>query len=318
MNKIQKTYLLLIIAMIIGTIPTSCSNDQEIISEMSKNLKIRTRSTNAKTPKVVATVETNKVNPLNVGEYYLCDSTLEKEPFFDIVVLYASDINYINGKVGLYHNPYQNNVLNAADSIIRPLQKKGIKVLLGLRGGYSSVGFSNMNNSQINDFSQLVLKAINTYGLDGVDFDDEFTHYESITSQPKASAALLGNLIKRMRQLLPDKLISVYRYGGYTFSLNQETMDIIDYMRPNGGCMQTPPQGLPLDKWADLSINLKSYYPSNNTIKRCAMYHEAGTVSIICLPYEDVSETLNCFAPTFYGGRIVYRTNVFHPLEWWK
>ena len=59
--------------MIIGTIPTSCSNDQEIISEMSKNLKIRPRSTNAKTPKVIATIETNKVNPLNVGEYYLSD-----------------------------------------------------------------------------------------------------------------------------------------------------------------------------------------------------------------------------------------------------
>lgn len=315
MNKIQEIYLLLIVTIIIGIIPTSCSNDEEMISEMSQNHQISTRSLGVKTTKVITTIETNKVNPLNVGEYYLCDSTQQKERFFDIVVLYASDINYINGKVGLYHNPFQNNVLNATDSIIRPLQKKGIKILLGLRGSNATVGFSNMYNSQIEDFSQLVAKAINTYGLDGVDFDDEFTHYESITSQPKASAALFGSLIRRIRQLLPDKLISVYRYGGgYTY-VDQETMDIIDYLRPPSGFNQTLPQGLTIEKWANLSINLNTNYPSNIAIKSYTTHYNTGNVSTICLPYKDVTETLNCFAPIFYGGRVAFRTDIFHPLE---
>ena len=47
--------------------------------------------------------------------------------------------------VELYHNPNQTHILNNVNTLVRPLQNKGIKVLLGLLGDHTGVGFANPN-----------------------------------------------------------------------------------------------------------------------------------------------------------------------------
>lgn len=66
-------------------------------------------------------IEVNKENPLNAGEYTLSNG----EPFFDIVSIFAANINLdSDGKPYIYCNEQVTYVLHNADKIIRPLQEK--------------------------------------------------------------------------------------------------------------------------------------------------------------------------------------------------
>ena len=74
-------------------------------------------------------IEVNNENPLNAGEYTLSNG----EPFFDIVSIFAANINLdSDGKPYIYCNEQVTYVLHNADKIIRPLQEKGIKVQQGV------------------------------------------------------------------------------------------------------------------------------------------------------------------------------------------
>jgi GH18 family chitinase len=54
---------------------------------------------------------------------------------------------------------------------------------------------------------QQLANTVNTYGLDGIDFDDEYSEYgNNGTGQPNDSSFVM--LVQELRALLPDKIIS--------------------------------------------------------------------------------------------------------------
>ncbi|UVV52559.1 glycosyl hydrolase family 18 protein [Bacteroides thetaiotaomicron] len=107
--------------------------------------------------------------------------TNPKDYVVDHVILFASNIRGTASTVELYHNPNQSHILANVNTLVRPLQDKGIKVLLGLLGDHTGVGFANLNDAQIESFAQQVADCVNNYGLDGVDFDDEYAEYGRIS-----------------------------------------------------------------------------------------------------------------------------------------
>ena len=118
----------------------------------------------------------------------------------------------------------------------------------------------------------------------------------------------IGLLIQKVRELLPDKLITAFDYGGYT-GFNQTTMNAISYMWPNFGCSSNPPSGLPKSKWAKLSLHYTSGWPTCDQIQNCASsYNGYGAVMSFNLRNYDCSGTMNCFAPYVWGGRTVSYT----------
>lgn len=84
-------------------------------------------------------------------------------------------------------------VLEHADKYIRPLQDKGRKVCLSLEGNGSGLGFCNLTDSQIADFTAQVKACLELYDLDGVNFFDRNAGYGQVeecrrsflTSYPK-------------------------------------------------------------------------------------------------------------------------------------
>ncbi len=57
------------------------------------------------------------------------------------------------------------------------------------------------------DFALQLANTVNTYGLDGIDFDDEYSDYgNNGTGQPNDSSFVM--LVQELRALLPDKIIS--------------------------------------------------------------------------------------------------------------
>lgn len=161
-------------------------------------------------PLSVVYIEVNNHSMLNAGKYVLAGSG---EQVFDIAVIFAANINYDGTKAYLHFNENVQNVLDNVATHVRPLQQKGIKVLLSILGNHQGAGFANFPNQEAaNAFAQELADAVNRYGLDGIDFDDEYAEYGvNGTGQPNASSFFY--LVSALRQKLPNKLITLYDIG---------------------------------------------------------------------------------------------------------
>lgn len=315
-----KISLLFIAAMIMGVVVISCDNadsDPVALNETEElqdgPQQMKTRNVGVKTPKLTVYIETNDINPLNAKEYRFCNST---EEVVDHVILFASNIRGTCTTVQLYHNPNQTYILNNRATLIAPLQTKGIKVLLGILGDHTGVGFANLTPTMLESFAQQIAACVNNNNLDGVDFDDEYAkYYQAPAGLPSPSATIYGNLIKRVKQLLPGKLVTAFCYGN-AFGFDQATLNALDYMWPDFGCNSTPPTGLPNSKWAKLSLKIigngPSYYPDCRNIQTCTSnYTGYGAIMFFNLRQWDASSIMNCFASNVWGRSVCW-TGVSH------
>lgn len=84
-------------------------------------------------PTGICYVEVNNNNLLNAGAYKLQTSN---SYLFNVVNIFAANINYdtSRGRAYLYSNNNVTKVLTNADTYIKPLQQKGMKVVLTILG----------------------------------------------------------------------------------------------------------------------------------------------------------------------------------------
>ena len=169
------------------------------------------RRPRAKTgPVTVAYIEVNDHSMLNAGKYTLANSGAQ---VIDVAVIFAANINYDGTSAYLHFNDQVTNVLNNVATQVRPLQQKGIKVLLSILGNHQGAGFANFPDQASADaFAQQLADAVNQYGLDGIDFDDEYAEYgNNGTGQPNDFSFVY--LVQALRAKLPNKLITLYDIG---------------------------------------------------------------------------------------------------------
>jgi hypothetical protein len=163
-------------------------------------------------PVTVAYIEVNDHSMLSAGKYKLTNGGA---PVIDVAVIFAANINYDTTakKAVLFFNPQVTNVLNNVATQVRPLQQKGIKVLLSILGNHQGAGFANFpTKAAAEAFAQQLADAVNRYGLDGIDFDDEYVEYgNNGTGQPNADSFIW--LVQALRAKLPNKLITLYNIG---------------------------------------------------------------------------------------------------------
>lgn len=297
---------------IMAVFATSCSNtDDMLVASQDAQGTNATRSVGVKTPKLTTYIETNDINPLNMGEYTFAGTD---EQVVDHVILFASNIRGTVSTVELYHNPNQTHILNNRNTLIKPLQDKGIKVLLGLLGDHTGVGFANLTSSQITSFANQIADCIEANGLDGVDFDDEYAEYGKISGTPSPSGANFSALITALRAhpKMSGKLITAFYYG-YASGFNQSAKDALDYMWPNFG-ISGAPSGFANSKWARMSIQYTQGYPSASTIKAASKsYGNYGAIMMFNVREYDASGTMNNFAPNVWGGKTVSWSGTSYP-----
>jgi len=178
----------------------------------------------ANNPLGVCYTLTNSSNPLDVGMY-----TLENGgQLFDVAILFAANINYNTStqEAYLYFNDTVTNILNNVDTYVKPLQAKGIKVLLSILGNHEGAGISNFpTQAAATAFAKQLSDAVATYGLDGIDFDDEWAEYGvNNTGQPNAYS--FPYLVSALRDQMPDKLITMYFIGPAADSLSYGTINV--------------------------------------------------------------------------------------------
>lgn len=103
-------------------------------------------------------------------------------------------------------------VLEHANKYIRPLQDHGRKVCLCIENGGQGLGFCNMNDIQIADFTQQVKAILEFYNLDGLNLRDDGTAYNK-EGLPPLNTASYPKLIKSLREALPGKLLTLVDKG---------------------------------------------------------------------------------------------------------
>ena len=257
----MKKTLKLMAALFVGAMfMGACQQAEEPAMEPGQNDAVVTRAYGDKTPKVTIYVETNDVNPLNAGDYVLPNG----EPYADIVELFAANIHKrtVNGVTEpvLYLNDKMTNLMENDGYLtyIKPLQDKGIKVILTILGDHQGIGFTNLNDTQATQFAKILAHAVEKYGLDGIGFDDE---YSKVTSTVQGS---YGNLIKKLRAEMPaNKLITVFQFGNVGSSqIGADAGALIDYVYSDFASYNTyiGISGVGKAQFAPESINLGNSY----------------------------------------------------------
>lgn len=220
-----------------------------------------------KNPKVIAYVDVEQTNPLNMNEYRLTIGQ-NTVPMVDYCMLHAAEIRKdADGFPSLYLNPDLSTILSNADTYIRPLQDAGIGVFLKILGGNQNIGVANMSETQADLFANILAHVIGKYGLNGVSFDDQFADYTFTIS------GSYGTIIKKLRTKLdtfiPEdpRLIAVYQWGDYS-QIDAEAGAMIDFadhgtIGPNVFLSSSSIAGVTNDRWAPQAISLDRLY---NTI----------------------------------------------------
>jgi hypothetical protein len=212
---------------------SSCQKERISSAGQPKDeLRSATITANASSHKLTATktgplnvcyIEVNNYSIADVGKYSLSGGA----NVFDIGIIFAANINYdtVAKSAVLYFNPQVTSSL-ANTTAIKALQAKGIKVLLSILGNHEGAGISNFpSQAAAQAFAKLLSNAVTTYGLDGIDFDDEYADYGTNgTGQPNASSFVY--LTTALRTLMPSKIISFYFIGPASTSLSYKKVTV--------------------------------------------------------------------------------------------
>lgn len=128
----------------------------------------------------------------------------------NIVNLRPSTVGYVpeSQRVIFSLSPDLNYVLENSARYISPLQAAGRKVCICIQGGGKGIGFCNMSDAQIEDFTAQVKNVVESYGIDGINLRDEGSGYGK-EGFPAMNTTSYPKLIKSLREALPDKLLTL-------------------------------------------------------------------------------------------------------------
>ena len=261
-------------------------------------------------PITVAYVEVNSNSMVNVGKYALAQGGGN---VFDIGVIFAANINYDTAAKSayLYFNPNVQNVLGNVSTQVRPLQAKGIKVMLSVLGNHQGAGFANFPSRQAAAaFAKQLSDTVTKYGLDGIDFDDEYSEYgNNGTGQPNAGSFV--HLVTALRAAMPTKLISLYNIGPSASRLSYGGTDITSKFNyawnPYYGTWGVPNIALPKSGLSPAAVQIAA--TSTSTAASLAQRTVSGGYGVYLtynLGAADVHTYISSFTKPLYGKDTVY------------
>lgn len=276
-----------------------------------------------KTPKIITYIDVGTTNPLNMKSYSLeVDGNLY--PFVDFCILNVAEIHKDNaGNPVVYMNSDLSNVLERAETYIRPLQQAGTGVLLLVWGGHAGIGVANMTDTQADIFVDSLVKIVGRYGLNGIALNDEYADYSSISPQS------WSNIIRRLREKFDThfpnehRLITVQQWGNYN-QIDADAGTIIDYadhgiIGANVFVSSSSISGVTNDRWAPQAINMGQQYNViyHNQIKVRSSQAKNGGYGAIMMKdvrAEGDIDPLPVFlkiAEGAFGGTVTHDGNVY-------
>lgn len=166
--------------------------------------------------KLFSVIETNDTNPLN----HLCFTLKNtKKYLFDYVVLFSDNVIIDeDGSVHALVNQQIVNILNNREKYLKPLQDRGIKVILGIMAHHTHASVCNMLPETAEVFAKYIKNICETYELDGIFYDDEYNAPATPTPPgfyANKSVEAGARLVYEIKRAMPDKVNIVYAMGEF-------------------------------------------------------------------------------------------------------
>lgn len=165
--------------------------------------------------KVFSCMEVNDTNPLNNLSFTLKSNG---KPLVDVLIIFSANINYNaeTGRVYIFNNENVQALLDRREHYLKPLQDRGMKIILGLLGNHDRSGVANMAKETAEAFALEVKAMCDAYQLDGIFVDDEYSNYEynNITPgfvYPGPQAA--ARLCYEVKKAQPERWVVAYAYS---------------------------------------------------------------------------------------------------------
>ena len=258
---------------------------------------------------VISCMEINDANPL----YNLC-FTLENSGkyFFDQVILFSGNINYNaeTQEVYSYNNENITQCLRYKEKYLKPLQEKGMKVILGILGNHDRSSITNLNDEACKAFAAELAANVYAYELDGVFFDDEYSKPGDYPGFVRYNN--FSRLAYECKQAMPDKLIEAYVYSGTGSAKAVEGVqpgDFIDYgIHDYGGRydLSSSYPGMPKTGMILNSIECaRGYGGYADDYQDIRINGYGGTMFFALAPNRTPMNMLNRVAQAFYGENVV-------------
>lgn len=184
--------------------------------------------------KVFSCMEVNDTNPLNNLSFTLKSNG---KPLVDVLIIFSANINYNaeTGRVYIFNNENVQALLDRREHYLKPLQDRGMKIILGLLGNHDRSGVANMSKETAEAFALEVKAMCDAYQLDGIFVDDEYSNYEYNNITPgfvypgNGPAARLCYEVKKAQ---PERWVVAYAYST-TYGLpsvdGMQSGEFVDY-----------------------------------------------------------------------------------------
>lgn len=174
----------------------------------------------------VVYVNTSTYQPLIAGVYGVMttpDGKQQPQNFYSLAHIVnlktaTVDCDASGGRAMFNLSPDLSYVLEHQNKYIRPLKNKKTperKICICIENGGKGVGFCNMSDAQIADFTAQVKEVITRYNLDGVNLWDDDSKYGK-AGMPEMNTTSYPKLIKALREALPGKLLTLVDKGDAT------------------------------------------------------------------------------------------------------
>lgn len=207
-------------------------------------------------PKGFLFFEVNDVNPLNALTFELEDGRL----LWDVVCLFSGNINHHADRNApfLSLNPQTQYWMDNNEVFIQPLRKRGIKVIMCVLGNHDQAGVAQLSDYGCRMFAEELARFCETYNIDGVCFDDEYSGSPDLSNPYYASrgSARAARLAYESKKAMPDKLVVSYSYSSF-----------------NIGSWPTEIEGQDIAEWLDIAVGDYGTTTSprgNMTEKQCS------------------------------------------------
>ncbi|MFF8227089.1 endo-beta-N-acetylglucosaminidase H, partial [Streptomyces rimosus] len=182
---------------------------------------------------------------------------------------------------------------------------------LSVLGNHQGAGFANFPSQQAaSAFAKQLSDAVAKYGLDGIDFDDEYAKYGTNgTGQPNSSSFV--HLVTALRANMPDKIISLYNIGPSASRLSYGGVDIsskFDYAwNPYYGTWRVPGIALPKTKLSPAAVQIgRTSQRTAASLARRTVRDGYGVYLTYNLDGTDRSADVSAFTRELYGSDAVY------------
>lgn len=169
--------------------------------------------------KVFSCMEVNDTNPLNNLSFTLKSNG---KPLVDALIMFSANINFNKetGRVYIYNNENVQAILDRHEHYLKPLQDRGIKIILGLLGNHDGSGIANLSDANAREFAKEVKAVCDAYNLDGVFVDDEYSDYNNYNLHLQypngfvpSSKAAAARFCYEIKQAQPEKWVIAYVLG---------------------------------------------------------------------------------------------------------